>query len=226
MESVALCRMICCVLTLCSWGLEFLCQFTEFCGCGGGSHSVLQLLFMWKNISCFKNMKISHWLHQMLAQKCTRFSLPFRMSRGPLKQICGGFWVELWAPLPMVLFSQALIWLPCGTVLTGGMHDDFNPNPAFMKCNLPQLTAADVSDKWTWAITYFEGLNWKVSVFHSVACEAGMTFLFGFLHRILFVMMWLAETAWMIGSPDFCPCWLLRHSCGFHLWSFFSTPAQ
>ena len=44
-------------------------------------------------------------------------------------------------------FPQALIWLPCGTVLTGGMHDDFNPNPAFMKCNLPQLTAADVSDK-------------------------------------------------------------------------------
>ena len=119
---------------------------------------------------------------------------------------------------PCLSHHKLSIWPPCGTVLTGGMHDDLSLIPAFKnECNLPNWIAADshsiIESAPLLIAKVLFGINTSSVPLRCLWRKHG-DYSSVFSHGILILTFWLAEAAeWLIKKnywPERCSVTLTK----------------
>ena len=110
---------------------------------------------------------------------------------------------------PYLFHHKLPIWPPCGTVLTGGVQDDFSHIPAwncqmnvvcFIWLQLIPVLIMNLRCYWSWRFCLEStGLQLQCYV---LVCEESMVSAPSFSHRILIVMVWLAEATEQLAARN------------------------
>ena len=142
-------------------------------------------------------------------------SIWLRPSHAALKKLLvGSWWNHLWflnrilywalSATSQLLSHKLSVWPACCTVLTGGLHGGLSLNPVFRGMWFASFDSSwylsNAHCHWRWRFC-LEPTRPVLLLCFSLWAEHGRQSS-GFSRRISFVTSWLAEAAWVIGSPE------------------------